>query len=196
MKPGHLIEGKGSRVVAVACAALVRVHCSTPYFSIVDKRFIRTEMFRLPDGIDSFEIVAEGKDPNWVVEWWPIKPGYEIPDPTPVALPIGAHKPESLEQTISRMVRLQVSQAARSEGYDPEEEEDFEDDDAEFDEVPTQYEFEEQGRIAEEEQRRFDKLRKFFDDRAKNKARRHPPAEPAASPVPPKSDPAKTGTDG
>jgi hypothetical protein len=39
----------------------------------------------------------------------------EIPDPTPIELPIGYEHPESLESMIARMVRIHSEQAAKNE---------------------------------------------------------------------------------
>lgn len=75
--------------------------------------------------------------------------GHEVPDNTPVEIPLGAARPESLAEMVRRMVRTQVSMLAQNEGIETfEEASDFEieDDDAELrltayeemaDEVPT-----------------------------------------------------------
>lgn len=58
----------------------------------------------------------------------------EIPDPTPVELPTGYNKPETLQQMIQRYVRA-ASVAASDQGFETEEEaDDFEvlDDKGEF----------------------------------------------------------------
>lgn len=48
--------------------------------------------------------------------------GQELPDPTPVALPIGFEKPEPLNSVIQRLVRTEVSQAADQKGMETFEE--------------------------------------------------------------------------
>lgn len=68
--------------------------------------------------------------------------GQEIPDPTPVAMPLGYERPESMESMIARMVRLHISKQAQEDGFETfEEAEDFyaEDDDEEL--PQTQYQF-------------------------------------------------------
>lgn len=52
--------------------------------------------------------------------------GWEIPDPTPVSLPLGFRRPERLAETIQRLVRTQLSQLAEARGMESfEESEDF-----------------------------------------------------------------------
>lgn len=58
--------------------------------------------------------------------------GREIPDPTPVAMPIGFKRPEALVDQIRRFVRRELSESAAGHGYETfEESDDFdiEDDD-------------------------------------------------------------------
>jgi len=63
----------------------------------------------------------------------------EYPDPTPVALPAGVGRPESLQDTIRRMVRNELSQHAALQGHETfEEANDFADDSE--DELISQYE--------------------------------------------------------
>lgn len=58
--------------------------------------------------------------------------GEEIPDQTPIELPIGHKVPETLEQMIARMVRIH-SVAAIKEGLESfEDADDFETDEEEF----------------------------------------------------------------
>ena len=53
--------------------------------------------------------------------------GREIPDPTPVSLPVGFQTPEPLDVRIQRLVRTQLSNLADEQGYETfEEAEDFE----------------------------------------------------------------------
>lgn len=55
---------------------------------------------------------------------------YENPDPTPMEIPAGFKKPESLQEMVQRLVRRQVSEAADAAGFETfEESEDFEIDD-------------------------------------------------------------------
>lgn len=50
------------------------------------------------------------------------KQGREILDPTPVEMPVGMKRPESLQQMIQRLVRAQISQAAVDDGHESFEE--------------------------------------------------------------------------
>lgn len=53
--------------------------------------------------------------------------GREILDPTPVAIPLGFGRPESLEEKMHRMVRSYVSAIAQNNGHESfEEADDFE----------------------------------------------------------------------
>lgn len=66
--------------------------------------------------------------------------GREIPDPTPVAMPAGMSKPESMQDMIRRFVRLEASRMAENSGYESfEEADDFEPDDIELDDIQTPY---------------------------------------------------------
>lgn len=52
--------------------------------------------------------------------------GHEILDNTPVAIPVGWKRPESLQEQMRRMIRTELSQAAANEGFETfEESEDF-----------------------------------------------------------------------
>lgn len=67
--------------------------------------------------------------------------GRELPDATPVALPLGAKRPESLTQQIRRMIRTEMSGQAAADGNETFEEAndfDVQEDDAEL--GVTQYE--------------------------------------------------------
>lgn len=56
--------------------------------------------------------------------------GREIPDPTPVEVPLGYRRPEPLNQLIKRLVRTELSQQAELAGEDTwEEADDFDMDD-------------------------------------------------------------------
>lgn len=171
--------------VPLAVGALVLVHGLQAGTRVeVAGRLMTHRMFQLPPDVDTVRFVKSGDvvAASYAIEWFPIKPAYEQPDPTPVALPVGAGKPESLQTTIARLVRRQVSEIAQREGFDPEEEEDFEDDGDEFDEAPTPYEFERLAERAELEQKREKAARDFIKRKKaeKRSAEPSPPAEPAA----------------
>lgn len=52
--------------------------------------------------------------------------GREILDPTPIALPIGLRRPETLQETMASMIRGYFLSAKQAEGYEtPEEADDF-----------------------------------------------------------------------
>jgi len=71
-------------------------------------------------------------------EW---DPGLEYLDPTPVAIPVGANRPESLQETMRRLVRNELSAAASSAGLETFEESiDFDIDDPEEAEHISMYE--------------------------------------------------------
>lgn len=54
------------------------------------------------------------------------KDGHEVLDSTPVAIPVGFRVPETLNQTVQRLVQTSVSQWAQSQGHESfEESEDF-----------------------------------------------------------------------
>lgn len=58
--------------------------------------------------------------------------GHEILDPTPVAIPLGYERPESLEQKMMRFIRHQLSSAAQGQGmesFDEANDFDIDDDD-------------------------------------------------------------------
>lgn len=53
--------------------------------------------------------------------------GRELPDPTPVEIPVGFQRPESLQEQIKRLVRTELSAQAQAEGFESfEEADDFE----------------------------------------------------------------------
>lgn len=53
--------------------------------------------------------------------------GHEVPDQTPVALPVNFKRPETLAEQVQRLVRTQVSRQAGEAGFETfEESEDFE----------------------------------------------------------------------
>ncbi|AXQ65629.1 MAG: hypothetical protein [Microviridae sp.] len=68
------------------------------------------------------------------------KRGQEVPDPTPVEIPAGLRKPESMEDMIRRFVRVEGTRVAESQGMESfEEANDFELESTELDELPTPY---------------------------------------------------------
>lgn len=69
--------------------------------------------------------------------------GREVLDPTPVALPVGWKRPESLQELVQRMVREHVSRVAAAEGEESfDEADDFEVED-DLVEPPTAHELRE-----------------------------------------------------
>lgn len=177
-----LIKGVGSQQLKVACGANVKLSASGHACLVVEGIFIRKAFCRLPDEVDSVDVLCDD-GVQWSLEWFVPKPGHEVPDPVPIAIPVGAHRPESLQDTIARMVRHQVSQSAHAAGFDREEEEDFEDEDYD---PPTPYEFEELGVREEIRQEGIRKLREFA-----RKKRERAAAKSAAKEAPPPPIPAK-----
>lgn len=56
--------------------------------------------------------------------------GWEVPDPTPIARPVGWKEPESLQDMIARLVRGEISRQAAAAGAETfEEADDFDVDD-------------------------------------------------------------------
>lgn len=56
--------------------------------------------------------------------------GWEVPDPTPLTLPSGFRRPETLQEQVRRLVRSTVSQIAADQGVETfEDSEDFDVDD-------------------------------------------------------------------
>lgn len=178
----EIVNGIGPQMVELATGADVVISATGPVHVLVDSIVQRRTSFRLPETVCELELLCDS-DVKWSLRWFVPKPGYELPDPTPIALPSGAYHPESLNDTIARMVRYQVSQAAELGGFDPEEDEDFEDDD---DDVPTPYEFEERAAIEESKQRRKRELRAWLKEKRSRAKSTLPttPAEPADSQAP------------
>lgn len=66
--------------------------------------------------------------------------GRELPDPRPIAIPAHLRMPESLADTMKRLIRVEMSRQAEAAGMESfEEADDFEPDDPE-DLLPTPYE--------------------------------------------------------
>lgn len=93
--------------------------------------------------------------------------GEELPDPTPVSLPVGARRPETLEGMIARLVRGRVSELAARDGLETfEEANDFE---IESDDEPLTV-YEEQNMKLEalaDDKRRLDELEDAFNGEEK-----------------------------
>lgn len=144
-------------------------------------------VFRMPAEIDFVQVQCDPKV-MWALRYAPCKPKQEQLDPTPVAIPVGSHQPESLESLIARMVRSRVDQLAVAGGYGPsQEEEDFEDE--EDDELPkTRYEYEETARQAERAQ---EAMRYAAKRIAEARARREKKKAAEAAPPPPPAEPAE-----
>lgn len=67
--------------------------------------------------------------------------GREMPDPTPVAMPVGFQRPESLVDLMKRLIRTEVSQTAHDAGTETfEEANDFEVPEDTVEDTATQYE--------------------------------------------------------
>lgn len=63
--------------------------------------------------------------------------GQEVPDPTPVELPIGYKHPKTLDERIMAMVRNELSSLAEKQGFESwEEANDFDMEDDELKDVP------------------------------------------------------------
>lgn len=66
--------------------------------------------------------------------------GREIPDTTPLEIPANARRPESMQDTIARLVAAHMSTAAEKQGMPSfEEEDDFSDPTEEVTEVGAEY---------------------------------------------------------
>lgn len=147
----------GFQLVAVCLDAGVQLESTGGFsvFSIKDKKrgglIVHRNTggrvsFRLPEGVDSFELHT-GKDVSWQYCWWHARRGEPVDD-TPVALPIDARIPESLETRIQRMIasevqrRLPPAPQPRGNGVgDPFRDSDDElDSDVDGDEFLTPYE--------------------------------------------------------
>lgn len=67
--------------------------------------------------------------------------GRELPDATPVELPVGFVRPPTLQEEIMRLIRNEMSQQAAEQGYETFEEADDFDEDVDWDDKDTQYEY-------------------------------------------------------
>lgn len=73
------------------------------------------------------------------------KQGRELPDPTPVDIPAGFKRPETLAEQIKRMIRTDMSSFAESQGAESfEEANDFEVDEDDAEQHPTHHELHEE----------------------------------------------------
>lgn len=71
--------------------------------------------------------------------------GREVPDDTPLELPFGVRRPESLTEMIQRMIRTDVSRVAEAGGAETfDEANDFEMDDDDAELAPTHHELHEE----------------------------------------------------
>lgn len=65
--------------------------------------------------------------------------GREIPDPTPIEVPAGARRPETLQEMVRRFMRVEMSKAGQAEGFESfEEADDF--DVGDDDDLKSEYE--------------------------------------------------------
>lgn len=105
--------------------------------------------------------------------------GRELPDPTPIAMPVGYHKPEPLIEQIRRLVKNELSRKAEADGFESfEEADDF--DTGEDAELRSPYELDDRP----------------IDDPAKPEVKTEvppviPPKDPTAPPVIPPGEPDK-----
>ena len=103
--------------------------------SIIGPRHVgdRQLQFVVPQGVTSLEVICKPAV-RWSIDVTRVN-GKEVPDPTPVALPVGHHHPPTLREDMQRFIREEVSrhyQEAEGAGSF-EEEDDFDvDDDDEF----------------------------------------------------------------
>lgn len=93
--------------------------------------------------------------------------GREIPDPTPLSLPSGFKRPETLAEQVQRLVRNQISREAAEAGYETfDEAEDFDlPDDPTDPTTPYEEYFDPvlgRGITADEFRRNFDEYRERF----------------------------------
>lgn len=179
-------SGSGTQKVELACGAQVVVSSTGPVLVLVNG-FPQRAVFRLPDNYDSVEVMCDD-EVVWTLRFAACKPRAEVLDPTPVAIPISGRIPESLEQTIARMVRSRVDQLAVQGGYDASDEEDFEDEDDEA--PPTRFEYEEQAKLAE----RTEKAKRYVQ--AKRKEAREAAERRAAAAASPSTPPAPVAPTG
>jgi len=109
--------------------------------------------------------------------------GAEIPDQRPVALPLGFKHPEDLAETIKRMVRLEISDAAQAGGEESFEEADDFDVGDDYDPTsPYEQHFDQDENLRADEVA----LRKAHEQRnARFRREQFIEEEPAEEPVPP-----------
>lgn len=68
--------------------------------------------------------------------------GRELPDPTPLALPVGFKKPETLEAQIQRLIKGKLSRQAEEQGFETfADAEDFDIDDDDEPSAPYEMQF-------------------------------------------------------
>lgn len=142
----EFVNGVGCQSVKLAAGVSVHLLCSgsVGVFLVPSGQLIvsgvthRGFYFDLPEDCDTFDIVC-GDCFRWSYRWCSISLPYEVPDPTPIAIPLGAHRPLTLREEMQRMIRSELlrSQVNQSAGTF-EEEDDFSDDE----DVPNLSEFE------------------------------------------------------
>lgn len=92
--------------------------------------------------------------------------GQEIPDPTPVELPLGFRRPPSIHELIKAAVRDEMSREAESQGMETfDEADDFDvDDDEEINSPYELTEMQEEFRYAKQDASNLDKKRELEED--------------------------------
>lgn len=102
----------------------------------------------------------------------------EVPDPTPVEMPVGYERPESLQDMIARMIRTTSMLAAKSGQFETfEEADDFDDTD---DEVKSPYQMTD---MEEEEPRYVEPKRQPSAPKPAEATTAKPEAVPPVQPV-------------
>lgn len=138
VSPGSIVTVRSSETFVIyGCRGATHVALLGP--ATVSHRFCR---FRVPDICDHIEVKVKPS-----VVWSGVEErrnAKEYPDPTPVELPLGHHKPESLEDTMKRFVRDYVGQVfAEQQGMETfEEADDFDVDDPGEEQLFSQYDVE------------------------------------------------------
>lgn len=129
---------------------------------------------------ETSEFTVEADDAVlWNYAWLARKPGFEQPDPTPVALPIGYQHPPTLQQEIQTYIRdYFVRQGDENSPGDFEEEDDFDDD---FDDIETSSPYQ-----LDDSQERAPRRRAKVRDKVDGEDSSNPTAEPAAPKAEPK----------
>lgn len=103
--------------------------------------------------------------------------GHEVPDPTPLTIPSGFRRPETLQEQVARLVRGAMSRRAEEEGFETfEDSEDF-DVDEDFDpRTPFEEVFDPllgRGVTPQEMQEHGDRYRDLYLAAERNRYRQH-----------------------